>query len=236
MTQTVRAARSEAQRRSRLPWLLWAIVVLVVVAWWVLYQSRWFLIEDVKVTGTKRLTVAAVLAQAQVQVGQPLIAADPHALHDRIMELEVIRQATVERGWPHTLLIAVSERKPIAAVPANGSYVWVDEQGHIAGKSTMRPPHKIVVRAKPETQAIKAALDVYAGLPVKWKPLSLAAKTPDSVVVQLHHNNWVTFGSSDDLAIKVKVATALLAKLQKGNKMINVSAPYNPTVRPFTLR
>ena len=231
MTQTVRAARTERQRRSRLPWLLWALVVLVVVAWWVLYQSRWFLIEDVKVTGTKRLTVAAVLAQAQVQVGQPLVAADPHAVHNRIMELEVIRQVTVERGWPHTLLIAVSERKPIAAVPANGSYIWVDEQGHIAGKSTMRPRHKIVVRAKPETPAIRAALDVYVGLPHKWEPLSLAAKTQDSVVVQMHHNIWITFGSADDLDLKVKVAGALLTKVTR-NKMINVSAPYNPTVRP----
>ena len=232
MTQTVRAARTEGERRSRLPWLMWLLVVLLVVAWWVLYQSRWFLIEEVKVTGTKRLTVSAVLDQAQVRVGQPLMAADPHKVHNRIMELPVVRQAVIERGWPHTLLIKVSERKPIAAVPANGSYIWVDEQGHVAGKSTVRPPHKIVVRAKPETNAIRAALVVYTGLPHKWKPLSLAAKTQDSVVVQLHHNNWVAFGSAEDLELKVKVAGALLAKVQNGNKLINVSAPYNPTVRP----
>jgi cell division protein FtsQ len=234
MTQTVRAARIEGQRRSRLPWLLWALVVVVVIAWWVLYQSRWFLIEDVKVTGTKRLTVAAVLDQAQVRVGQPLMGADPHAVHNRIVKLEVVRQVRVERGWPHTLLIAVSERKPIAVVPADGSYIWVDEQGHIAGKSAGRPPHKIVVRAKPETPAIRAALDVYAGLPHTWKPLSLSAKTQDSVVVQMHHNIWITFGSSDDLEIKAKVAGTLLAKVAR-NKMINVSAPYNPTVRPAGL-
>ena len=234
MTQTVRAAQSERQSRSRLPWLLWVLVVVVVIAWWVLYQSRWFLIEDVKVTGTKRLTVAAVVEQAQVRVGQPLMAADPHAIHNRIMDLDVVRQATVERGWPHTLLIAVSERKPIAVVPADNSYIWVDEQGHIAGKSAARPPHKIVVRAKPETSAIRAALDVYVGLPRKWKPLSLAAKTQDSVVVQMNHNIWITFGSADDLELKVKVAGALLTKVTR-NKMINVSAPYNPTVRPAAL-
>jgi len=234
MTQTVRAAHSERERRSRLPWLLWALVVVVVIAWWVLYQSRWFLIEDVKVTGTKRLTVAAVLDQAQVRVGQPLMAADPHAVHNRIMELEVVRQVTVERGWPHTLLISVSERKPIAVVPANGSYIWVDEQGHVAGKSASRPPRKIVVRAKPETPAIREALDVYVGLPHKWKPLSIGAKTQDSVVVQMHHNIWITFGSADDLDLKVKVAGALLTKVTR-NKMINVSAPYNPTVRPAGL-
>lgn len=232
MTQTVRAARPEKTHRSRLPWLLWTLGVVIVIAWWVLYQSRWFLIEDVKVTGTKRLTVNNVLDQAQVKVGQPLMAADPHKLHDRIMELPVVRQATIERGWPHTLLIKISERKPIAVVPASGSYIWVDEQGHIAGKSQARPPKKILVRAKPETKAIKAALDVFAGLPSRWKPLSIAAKTQDSVVVQMNRNIWIAFGSADDLELKVKVAGALLTKVGSGNKLINVSAPYNPTVRP----
>jgi len=232
MTQTVRAARPEKTRSSRMPWLMWTLGVVLVIAWWVLYQSRWFLIEDVKVTGTKRLTVAMVLDQAQVQVGQPLMAADPHKLHDRIMELPVVRQATVERGWPHTLLIKVSERKPIAVVPSNGSYIWVDEDGHVAGKSQVRPPKKIVVRAKPETKAIKAALEVYASVPKKWHALSVAAKTQDSVVVQLHRNIWITFGASDDLELKVKVAGVLLEKVGNGNKLINVSAAYNPTVRP----
>ena len=232
MTQTVRAARPEKTRSSRMPWLMWTLGVVLVIAWWVLYQSRWFLIEDVKVTGTKRLTVAMVLDQAQVQVGQPLMAADPHKLHDRIMELPVVRQATVERGWPHTLLIKVSERKPIAVVPSNGSYIWVDEDGHVAGKSQVRPPKKIVVRAKPETKAIKAALEVYASVPKTWNALSISAKTQDSVVVQLHRNIRITFGSSDDLELKVKVAGVLLEKVGNGNKLINVSAAYNPTVRP----
>ena len=231
MTQTVRAARQEDVRRSRLPWFLWVIGVLVFITWWVLYQSRWFLIEDVKVTGTKRLTVSAVLKQAHVKVGQPLVAADPHKVHKRIMDLPVVRQATVERGWPHSLLIHISERQPVAAVPMHGAYIWVDEQGHVAGRSKVRPPNKIVVRAKPETKAIRAALDVYAGLPLKWKPLSVAAKTQDSVSVQMRRDTWITFGSSQDVDLKVKVAGALLAKFPKGNMLINVSAPYNPTVR-----
>ena len=47
-------------------------------------------------------------------------------------------------------------------------------------------------------------------------------------MVQLHRNRWVLFGSDEDLALKVKVAGALLVK---GNNVINVSAPYNPTVK-----
>ena len=228
MTQTIRPARGKKHSRSRWPWLAWLLAVLVVVTWWTLYQSRWFLIQDVKVTGTKRLTVAAVLNQAQVNVGQPLMAANPHTLHERIMMLPVVRQARVERSWPHTLLITISERKPIAAVPAKGKYIWVDEKGHVAGQSTTLPKNKIVVRATPETAAIRAALDVYAGVPKRWKALSFSAKTQDSVQVQLHRGIIVVFGSSEDLSIKVKVAGTLLSK---GYKFINVSAPYNPTVR-----
>jgi cell division protein FtsQ len=228
MTQTVRAARAPKSGRSRWPWLLWLLGVLIVIAWWVLYQSRWFLIEDVKVTGTKRLSVEAVLDQAQVKVGQPLMAADPHDLHDRLMQLPVVRQATVERGWPHTLLIRISERQPIAAVPTGDSYILVDEKGHVAGKSKSLPPKKILVRAKPETKAIRAALDVYADVPRNWKATSVVAKTQDSVKVQLYNGIWLIFGSAENLELKVKVAGTLL---MKGYKVINVSAPYNPTVQ-----
>ena len=215
-------------RRSRLPWLAWAVAVLIIIIWWTLYQSRWFLIEDVKVTGVKRLTVESVLSQAHVQLGQPLMSADPHRVHDLIVALPAVRQVVVERGWPHTLLIHVSERQPVAVVPTQGRYVLVDEQGHVAGNAKVRPPHKVVIRAKPETEAIRAALTVYAGIPSRWGVLGLAAKTQDSVMVQLHRNRWVLFGSDEDLALKVKVAGALLVK---GNNVINVSAPYNPTVK-----
>lgn len=228
MTQTVRPAAPLPARRSRWPWLAWAAAVLLIVVWWTLYQSRWFLIEDVKVTGVKRLTVQAVLSQAHVELGQPLMSADPHKVHDLIVALPAVRQVVVERGWPHTLLIHVSERQPVAVVPAKGAYIWVDEEGHVAGSSKVRPPHKVVIRAKPETEAIRAALNVYAGIPSRWGVLGVAAKTQDSVMVQLHRNRWVLFGSAENLELKIKVADALLLK---GHKVINVTAPYNPTVK-----
>lgn len=228
MTQTIRPGLRQEQRRWFRPWLMWTLAVFVVVIWWVLYQSRWFLIEQVKVDGVKRLSVEQVLEKASVRIGQPLMAANPGAIHKRLTELPVIQQARVERSWPNTLLIHIVERQPIAVVPTNGKYVWVDEFGHIAGYSTSKPKNKIVVRAKPESQAIVTALKVYLAVPDKWRPLSLKATTQDDVQVQFHHNVWVVFGSAENVERKVRVAGVLLTK---GCKLINVSSPDTPTVR-----
>lgn len=228
MTQTIRQGTPKQTKHSKLPWLIWLLVILAVVTWYALFQSRWFLIEKVQVTGLKRISNEKVLTLAQVRVGQPLMAADPKKLKARIGELPAVKRVVIERGWPHTLIIRVTERQAIAAVPTNGAYVLVDDEGHVAGGSKKLPPKKVLVHAKPESLAMKAALEVYLALPSRWKVLSINAKTRDSVMVHLHHGIWVIFGSSELVERKSLVANALLAK---GYRTINVSAPETPTAK-----
>ncbi len=228
MTQTIRQGVPNQTKHSKLPWLIWLVVILALVAWYILFQSRWFLIEQVQITGLKRLSTQKVLTAAQVRVGQPLMAANPNALEARIGELPAVKRVVIERGWPHTLIIRVTERKPIAAVPVGGAYVLVDDEGHVAGGAKNLPAKKVLVHAKPETLAIKAALNVYQALPSRWKVLSVHAKTRDSVKVQLQNGIWIIFGSDELIDRKSLVANALLAK---GYRTINVSAPETPTAK-----
>ena len=228
MTQTIRQGAPNQVRHSKLPWAIWLVVILALVTWYVLFQSRWFLIEQVQVTGLKRLSTQKVLTLAQVRVGQPLMAANPNTLKSRISELPAVKRVVIERGWPHTLIIRVTERQAIAAVPSDGGFVLVDDEGQIAGGAKKRPAKKLLVYAKPETLAMKAALDVYLALPKRWKVLSVHAKTRDSVKVHLHHGIWITFGSNELIERKSLVANALLAK---GYRTINVSAPEMPTAK-----
>jgi cell division protein FtsQ len=72
------------------------------------------------------------------------------------------------------------------------------------------------------------AIQALAAIPAKWKITSLSAPTQDSVTAKLKNGVVVTFGSGERALDKVEVAQALM---EKGYKLIDVSAPDAPTVK-----
>jgi len=228
VAQTVRQGKPELKRRSKAPWLLWLVAIFAVVSWWLLYQSKYFLIETVSVTGATRITPARVIELAHVNVGQPLIGVNPHQVTKDIAVLPQIKSVTVERSWPHTVVIHVTERKPIAAARTATGYVLVDEQGTKAGVATVLPKGMRVIAADPDTHAMKEAVRVMLQLPPTWKVIGLAAPTQDSVTVTLVGGRTIVVGSSENLVQKFKVASILM---HKGYDTINVSAPDAPAIK-----
>ena len=229
MTQTVRPGEPRYRTASRWPIVVGIVVTLAFVAWWVLYQSRWFIVQDITISGTKRVSTQSVMKSAQVSLGQPLMAANPHDITERLQALPAVKSATVTRSWPHTLTIHIAERQPIAAVPHGKQFYLVDSKGYVAGIVSRIPAGEHIIYATPETAAIKAALDVRQRLPKKWKVASVSARSADSVVVNLRRGMWIKFGSTKDTAYKIEVASALLAR---GYGHINVTSPDTPTVIP----
>lgn len=136
---------------------------------------------------------------------------------------------SVERVWPHTVLITVTERTPVAVAHFDGTYVEVDEQGVPASPPTSAAPTGIVaIDGKPGTPAMRAAVAVVRALPKKWRLKAVSAPTQDSVSVSLGGSVRIMFGSGEDIERKVAVATALMANKYR---TIDVSAPDAPTVR-----
>jgi len=227
-TKTIRQGTVTRKRKSRLPWLAWLFVILAIIIWWALYQSRWFLVEHIKVSGAHRVPATKVSQIAHINLGKPLMSVDPGAVVQALKGVPQIKDARVERGWPHTVLITIVERAPVAYVLTKSGFNLVDEEGMPAGQVKVKPRKMWLVVAKPHSPAMKAAAQVAMGLPTQWKYGSVSAKSPEAVIVTLPSGAQINFGSSEQLGIKVKVAKALLA-----NKFsqINVSSPMNPTVK-----
>jgi len=225
---TIRTGEVVRKRRSRMPWLFWLIGIFIVVAWWALYQSRLFLIEDIKVVGTHRLSSERVMQMANVRLGEPLISANPKSVSQNLSNIPQIKSARVERGWPHSVLITVTERSPVALVKSGAGFNLIDDEGMLAGK-TDHPPKKMrVISATPNTPAMKAAVQIALAIPAKWKVASISAANSNSVIVQLTRGQSIAFGSGDQAKLKIKVVGSLLINKYRH---INVSSPLNPTVR-----
>lgn len=227
MSQTVRSANPKNVRKSKIPWLLWLIIVLAAVGWWSLYQSKWFIAQSVTVAGNSRLTVEQISAVAAVPIGNSLMSINTAAVTAQLMELPEIKVVTVERGWPHTILINVTERTPIAVAATLSGFNLIDSEGLNAGSVAAPPPGLLVISAVPESKAMLGAINTLAAIPAQWQLIALAASTQDNIVATLASGAVITFGSSERAADKVEVAQALM---EKGYSVINVSAPDAATV------
>jgi cell division protein FtsQ len=228
MSQTVRSAAPKKKRRSKAPWLVWLLVVVSAVAWWSLYQSKWFIAQEVTITGNSRLTVEQISAAAAVPIGNSLMSINPEVISEQIKALPEIKVVTVERGWPHAILISVTERTPIAVAATATGFNLIDADGLNAGVVAAPPEGLLVISAQPDSPAMTNAIQALAAIPAEWAITGLSAATQDSVVATLGNGVVVTLGSGERAADKVEVAQALMAK---GYLVINVSAPDAPTIK-----
>lgn len=228
MSQTVRSAAPKKKRKSKGPWLVWLLVILAVVAWWSLYQSKWFIAQEVTITGNSRLSAEQISMVAAVPIGNSLMSINPEVISEQIQALPEIKVATVERGWPHAILITVTERTPIAVAATVSGYNLIDADGINAGVVAAPPAGLLVIAAEPDSPAMTSAIQALAAIPAEWAITGLSAPTQDSVVATLGNGVVITLGSGERAADKVEVAQALM---EKGYLVINVSAPDAPTIK-----
>lgn len=226
MAKTIKAAKKKTRKNSKLPWLIWLVAVVVIALWWSLYQSRWFITETITIQGVSRLTVEQVGAVAGAPLNEPLISQDVAGIAERLNALPEIKSTLVERGWPKTLLITVTERIPIAVAATAGGFNLIDDEGKNAGLVAAPPAGLLVIAANPDSPAMLSAIQVVAALPAEWQVVGLAATSQDNVVANLASGAVVTFGSGENAKRKVEVASALLAQ---NYLTVNVSAPEAPS-------
>ena len=126
-------AADDGSRFSRWRLLLGAAVLLMLLAspLWVprtLAHLAFFRVRKVEVLGLRYAPAAEVLARLRVDttrsVWDPL---DPLAA--RVMAHPQIESAVVTRKLPGTLVVEVTERRPVALVPVGAELRAVDERG-----------------------------------------------------------------------------------------------------------
>ena len=159
MSESADDAESRAPRLSR--WHLTAGVLLAAVAmaapFWgprLLSQLDFFRVRKVEVLGLRFTPPAEVLSRLAVDttrsVWEPL---DPLAA--RVATHPQIERASVRRRLPGTLVVEVTERRPVALVPVGPSLRAVDERGVTLPLDPSRTPVDVpVVTAPPRATSV----------------------------------------------------------------------------------
>lgn len=112
-----RQARTQRTYRRHLVRLgiIASVVLVLVVSGVALYYSNLFAVENVTVTGVEHLTPDEMTQLASVPAGTTLLRVDAGGIRDRLLMDAWVQDVSVNRVFPNTLELAVTERT-IAAV------------------------------------------------------------------------------------------------------------------------
>lgn len=210
-------------------WLLAGLLVLLgAAAVYVVGFSSVFATAAVTVRGEHVLTSAEVRSAAQVPLGRPLARQDLDRIAASVAELRPVRIVRVERQWPHTIAVRVVERTPVLAVRQPDGLLLLDRDG--VGYQTVPTLPDGVVRAHVNptyTALVVDVAEVAAALPKKLKAdvSSIDARSPASITLVLDSGIRITWGTSEESALKAEITGTLL---ERKPQTVDVSAPHNP--------
>ncbi|PRX98490.1 cell division protein FtsQ/DivIB [Allonocardiopsis opalescens] len=220
MADTQAAAPAQTPRRAD-PWKVAFVVLLIVglltVVTWLLLGSRLLVVREVQVEGLNRLGTEEVVVAADVPPGTPLVRVDLDAVAERVEELRLVEEATVSRNWPAAVGIAVMERTPVLAVPADGQFMLIDRFGVTVETVPERPAAlpELALEGEPEGHpAVAAAAAIVRELPAEVSGLveRIEAADGDTVVLRLRDGAEVVWGDARGGAEKARVLMILLAE------------------------
>ncbi|MGB9661323.1 MAG: cell division protein FtsQ/DivIB [Moorellaceae bacterium] len=245
MAVNTRRHRVSRRKRGRVRRLLFSL--LLVTALFFFLHSGVFALQTVEVHGNQRVTEAEIVRLAAVEPGLNLWQADIKGITSRVQAHPLIAHAEVTRRWPHTLVITVREREPLALVAAAGDFLVVDGQGYV-----MERLHQLdqvdlplisglLLESDPgpgsrlSAAGLEAVLDVLRQLPpsARQQVVEIEARDPDNLLLYLTGKIKVKFGDSTDVEGKwqrLKEALQGIGRVE-GLEYIDVSFAGPPAVR-----
>lgn len=130
--------RAQGRHRLRVLGLLVSLPLAVLIGVLVL-RSSWLSVRHVTVLGARRTPVAAAERAVAAALHHPMISLDVAALDSDLDALPWVRLATVQRSWPSTLVVRITERDPVAAIRSGPDWAELDGTGRVLALTGSAP-------------------------------------------------------------------------------------------------
>jgi len=199
-----------------------------------------FAVDRIAVRGASPEVAADVRKALAPALGESLLGLDLNELTRRAEQVPTVAAATFDRGFPHTLEIAVVPEVPVAVlrqgssswlVAAGGRIVAELQQGERPGLPRVWLKRSVDVRVG-ESLRGPQRLAVAAVAPLVGAPLPSAVNSVlagrDGVTLTLRSGVELRLGDASDLAVKLEVARRVLPQLGDLRGYLDVSVPERP--------
>ncbi|MBL8658363.1 MAG: FtsQ-type POTRA domain-containing protein [Rhodospirillales bacterium] len=114
-------------------------------------------VNEVYVEGRTHTPVAALRKALGVERGAPILFVDLAAARERLLALPWVSDASVERVLPDTVVIHLTERRPVALWQQDGRFALIDGTGHVIQREGLGPFSKLLVIVGDEAAAAEAS-------------------------------------------------------------------------------
>ena len=235
--------RDAGRRRLRRVTVALSIVALVMAAA-VATRTPLLDVDRITVRGAQRTSVEEVRRAAGVARGEPLLAVDGGAVARRVERLPWVASARVERAWPSTVEVQVTERVPVAVVQVTDERAAVvDAEGWVVSieerqaDAPAQPEEPLVLTGIAGRVAegerldddARAALAVAAAVAERMPGEVASVSTElDATLVD---GGAIRFGSAEDLAAKVTAAKTVLSDVDLAClELLDVRVPGSPAL------
>jgi cell division protein FtsQ len=222
------------RRRWPLRLALGLTLALLIGAAYLVGASPALALRTIVVNGSGAATLSdQVRSAVAVADGTPLALIDLGGVHDRVAAVGPVASVAVQRRWPHTLVVTVTARAPVAVTQANGRWWLLDATGK-PYQPVSDPPTTLtkLQLATPGAgdPATMASLGVVGSLsPTLRKDVaSISAPSAYAITLQLTDGRTVLWGTDTQNATKAQVLPALLAR---PGTTFDISDPTLVTVR-----
>lgn len=217
-----------------------AVVLGTLGAYWGAVTSPVFAVERVEVLGAPPEVVREVEAATRNVVGVSLVAVDAEGIEGTLRALPSVAGVSVDRAFPHALVVRVAPERPVAVARRGHSSWLVTGTGKV-----IRAVETGSERAYPRIWLTRGvAVRVGGTLPTSYTPATraLAAATEEKLprrvkavraeggelTLVLRRGPEIRLGAATDLGLKVAVASAVFRLVESGTAYIDVSVPERP--------
>jgi len=211
---------------------LLGVLVGILGAGWLVYQSPLFQIRTVSVSGAETLD-PAMLASVSGLKGQNILQVNTEAAKQRLLALPMVADVSVQKKWPGKIVVNVTERHAWGYWQIKDQTYVIDDQGVVL--DDVRPddgaPTIVEIdserRLAPGDQvdadavALSKQLIDEAPSALQRNVVGLEYSDHSGLTVSFDGGLRATFGDSRDLDYKLSVLYVLLDKAQTQGLAVN---------------
>jgi cell division protein FtsQ len=225
---------AEVRARSALAKLMILLVVgglIAGVVWF--FRSPFMSLTQVAVAGINPAEIDSILDKQGVVPGRPLVSLRPAEIEAALLANPRVKTAAVELDWPHTVVVSIEQRYPVAWADLGGSWAQVGVDGVVI--TTAAQPAAGLPRLQMGGVGEQPAATALAGLAF------LAELDPSvahlATVFLQGDELWATLpeltvrlGRPADMEAKARALEAILINGVENGSVINLLAPTRPAV------
>lgn len=232
-----REAREEERRRvsrsrRRAGLVVGAVAAVIVAAVVSVYFTPLLSVRTIDVVGAVSVPEEEIVADLDVPLGERLVRVDTGSAAQRIAAIPALASVRVQRMYPSTVRVTVTERVPVVFVDQPDGTHLLDSEGV---DFAVAPPPAGVIRLVTDNPSIgdpatESALAVLDSMPpsLRGQLGEVRAVSVSDVSLTLLDGRTLVWGNSDNAERKSAVALALLS--QPG-QILDVSSPDLPTTK-----